>query len=519
MPLFPPPFVIGLIAISAVGSSVSSGTVVFSNSNNVTFGMSGATITASVAGGGGGGIAAAAGTQTAITGTIVLANSNGISFGMSGSSQITASFSTLIYSNSHNVSFGIVGSTLTASVVVPAQSTGPAALSAGTTQATSGTISFADSNGVSFGLDGQTITASILPPTPETPFAVSANGGSQSTGTITFANGGNVSFGYAAGVITATATFPAQTAFVLSNSNNVSFGTNGSTVTANATFPAETPFGVSAGTQSASTGTLVFSNSNGVTFGMSGSSRITASVDAIKSISGGTTRASGGEVVFSNSNGVSFGLDGNTMTASVDAGVTLNYWNPQDAYAQVTGNQGQATLHVQPGQAPNVTFDRVIVPVYFSGASNSTMTLSYTQLWGVFTRTGSTLSQLMSTSITGTLGHSGNVNSALNNGVRLLTIPFASSLSADQYYFVNMQRSSSSSANATFAQILASQLNSNFSGILGVASNATIQYTRGLGVYTASSTGIPVSIAFSQINGSNSLVLRQPIFYVANGTF
>jgi len=105
------------------------------------------------------------------------------------------------------------------------------------------------------------------------------------------------------------------------------------------------------------------------------------------------------------------------------------------------------------------------------------------------------------------------------SGIRLLTIPFASSLSADQYYFVNMQRSSSSSANATFAQILASQLNSNFSGILGVASNATIQYTRGLGVYTASSTGIPVSIAFSQINGSNSLVLRQPIFYVANGTF
>jgi hypothetical protein len=129
------------INFSAGTTSGDIGSVVFSNSNGVSFGLNGSTITASAAGGGGafsagistsgntsgttglasaqmvfvggnnitlsqntgaggsntivisaaqGGIAA--GTQTATSGTLVFANSNGITFGMSGSSQITASY-------------------------------------------------------------------------------------------------------------------------------------------------------------------------------------------------------------------------------------------------------------------------------------------------------------------------------------------------------------------------------------------------------------------------------------------
>lgn len=83
--------------ISAGASSQATGTIVFSNSNNVSFGLSNGTMTASMAGGGGG-IAAAAGTQTATSGTVNFANSNGVTFGMSGSNQITASHNGLVQS-------------------------------------------------------------------------------------------------------------------------------------------------------------------------------------------------------------------------------------------------------------------------------------------------------------------------------------------------------------------------------------------------------------------------------------
>ncbi len=87
------------------------------------------------------GIAAiAAGSQTATSGSVLFVNSNGISFGMSGSSQITASYTVpsttefitainvaagttnsnltaMSFVNAHNVSFGMTAGTITASVV------------------------------------------------------------------------------------------------------------------------------------------------------------------------------------------------------------------------------------------------------------------------------------------------------------------------------------------------------------------------------------------------------------------
>ena len=78
---------------------------------------------------------------------------------------------------------------------------------------------------------------------------------------------------------------------------------------------------LSAGTQLATSGAVVFANSNGITFGMSGSSQVTASVAAAPvNFSAGTTSNNLANVVFSNSNGVSFGLNGSTITASAAGG-------------------------------------------------------------------------------------------------------------------------------------------------------------------------------------------------------
>src|SRR6185295_13821712 len=73
---------------------------------------------------------------------------------------------------------------------------------------------------------------------------------------------------------------------------------------------------IGAGSQTATSGTVVLANSNNVTFGMSGSSQITARVGAVAAAAGGAT-ATSGTVVFSNGNGVTFGLAGSVLTASV----------------------------------------------------------------------------------------------------------------------------------------------------------------------------------------------------------
>lgn len=82
----------GGIAASAAGSSQSAGTVVWSNSHNVSFGMNGSTITASVT------VATSltnirisAGTEAILGSQVSFANSNGVSFGLNVST-ITASY-------------------------------------------------------------------------------------------------------------------------------------------------------------------------------------------------------------------------------------------------------------------------------------------------------------------------------------------------------------------------------------------------------------------------------------------
>ena len=216
-------------------------------------------------------------------------------------------------------------------------------------------------------------------------------------------------------------------------------------------------------------------------------------------------------------NGINISTAGNTITIDGGAAV-LSYYNPQDAYLQVTGQQGQGTLHVQPTPAPSVSFDRAVFPIVFSGSAGVTASVSLSMWLGIYTRSNASLSMLMSFSTSGNLVHSGTANSSQNVGMKLFTMGAASSLSQGQYYMGILSRTTTAGGNATVSQMLASQQNSNLSGFWGQANIATIQYTRGLGVYTASTSALPASINLSQLNGTASLVLRQPLFYLVNGT-
>ena len=134
----------------------------------------------------------------------------------------------------------------------------------------------------------------------------------------------------------------------------------------------ETPFGISAGSQSVSTGTMVFANSNGVTFGMSGSSQITASYSqsTVNTLavgaSGGTVSA--GTVVFSNSNNISFGMNGSTVTASLATPRVISYFdNKYAAMPGGTGNgvQGSSTTN-------NLSFQAMLMLFQLSWPHRST---------------------------------------------------------------------------------------------------------------------------------------------------
>jgi len=240
-------------------------------------------------------------------------------------------------------------------------------------------------------------------------------------------------------------------------------------------------------------------------------------------LSGNTNNSSvvsGTNVVLSGDNNITLIGSGATIGISAAGGNhTYSYFNPQDAYMQVAGQQGQASLHFQPLQAPNVTFDRIVFPVVFSGATNSTASVTLSLWMGIYTRNDSTFSLSTSYSTSGAVTHSGTQNSSQNVGMKLLTIGATDFISEGQYSVGIVSRTTSGGANASVSQMLASQLNSNLGGFWGQAVNQTIQYTRGLGVYSATTSGIPNSVAISELRGTASLVLRQSLYYFVSGTF
>jgi hypothetical protein len=95
--------------ISAGANSVALGQVIFSNSNNVSFGLNGSTITASVAAAGGN-VSFSAGTSSAGLNSLVFSNSNGISFGLNGSTITAHRGSDSYFVNHHMLYFTQLGS-------------------------------------------------------------------------------------------------------------------------------------------------------------------------------------------------------------------------------------------------------------------------------------------------------------------------------------------------------------------------------------------------------------------------
>lgn len=352
----PPPF-----ALSAAGASASTGTIVFSNSNGVTFGQNGNTITASVAAGGGGGsVNFSAGTTSNNLASVVFSNSNLVSFGLNGSTitgSIPSSFAgsgfTTTTSNgaviagtndSNGLKLG-VPSFLTTAMASNAATISNVNVSAGTTSQNLSKFVFSNSNLVSFGLNGSTITGSI-------PSSFAGSGFTTTTVAGAVVAGTNDSSGLKLAVPSYLTTAMASNAATISNVN------------------------VSAGTTSTNASAFTFSNANGVTFGLgTGASAgvVTASVAAggggSVNISAGTTSQNLTNFVFSNSNNVSFGLNGSTITASIVPGGGSPFLAGISG-GNTSGNTGTVSSQLVMAGGNNVTLSGSTV------AGNMTVTVS-----------------------------------------------------------------------------------------------------------------------------------------------
>jgi hypothetical protein len=461
-----------------------------SNSAGLTLSLSAA------APGAGGGAALSAGTQSANTGTIAFANSNGISFGMSGSSQITASYTVptipgaTAFSNSNNVSFGLNGSTITATATW-AQSV-----------QTQGMVSFNGQTGALSRAVGSSLSSSV--------------------------NGASTTIGLASNITTALQSTGAYLTTAMQSgmtSNYMSTAERGNYFyTSNNTFANST--------HSHGNPTLNLTNISGTT--ASGSAGLTLSLSAAApggggavNVSAGTTSGNLQTIQFSNANGVSFGLNGSTITASAAGGAgggfTASGHDPfGHGVESVAGQQGAGTLFMLPlGYMPTMQFNHVAMPVQISNASNSSNSWTLSASVGIYSKTGFTFSLITSVSHSWNGTASGSVGSySLWGGIRKATMGLTTTLPEGNYWAGVWSRTSANAGGQTLNQMLASQPNSSYSGLLGVATNATDQMHEGLGRFSVSfSTDMPSSVALSHIQGNSSILQRPPIIFFGSAEY
>lgn len=233
----------------------------------------------------------------------------------------------------------------------------------------------------------------------------------------------------------------------------------------------------------------------------------------------GNSTASGTNVIFAGSGGVSVGGSTGTIVISCPSPLTYSGFAPYADLGMVTIATSQGTLSVEPMHIPNVQFDRIGFIINNTNSSNSSGSHTLNFRLGIYTRNASTLSLVASQSTSYGVTHSGTAGSySLYSGMRIVTMGMTTTLTEGRYWLAVNSNTTSGGANGSYSMFGITQVNTAFAGIFSVATNTTQQYTLGQGIYTASTTGIPGSIAFSHLRGSDSGAFRSPIVQLISST-
>jgi hypothetical protein len=456
----------------------------FSNSNNITFGIAGSTVTAS-----------------ASYSSLSFSNANNVTFGIAGSTvTASASYSSLSFSNANNVTFGIAGSTVTASI---AGGGGSVNFSAGTTSSNLNSVVFSNSNNISFGLSGSTMTASVPPISSLYAGANITISTAGSTISIIGAAGGGGSVNFSAGTTSSN-----LNSVVFSNSNNISFGLSGNTITATvAGGGGGGSVNFSAGTTSSNLNSVVFSNSNNITFGLSGST-LTASVPPISILVG--------------SQNITISTGGNTLSIIGPPGTVQSIWAPPYDGPQGTTQFGNGSVQVFPAFADcSFSASQAIINISFSLTTGTSTSFGGTLsvALGFYTRTGSTLSQVSSGSQSYAFTNTSNASTALLQGIRGVSLPINIFCPLGDYWIAVQSRTSNTGTAAWIGRnMVYSNVSVAYSGPFAAASNSTQQYVPGYGLWTATTTALPVTIAFSHLVGTAVVDDLVPVLAFVNFT-
>ena len=531
----------GIQSVSAGTTNITTGEVVFSNANGVSFGADGQTVTAS---------------HNALT-----SQSNQALSGSNGS----FAFQTATFGNLNGLSFYTSNGSLVGSYTVPAGADAIRGIAAGGSTATTSTVNFSNSNGISFGFgaagDSTVITASHNAITSQSNQIITvfltnntvaglATSGTLNASSVIFQPSVNASMGFNAGSIAVLAggrcSVPAgtfsYTTLAFSNANGVSWGTSGGASHITASVAAQTnqtggiyALGNTTGQSSSSTydaRTLSIVGDGIASVGWSnGSLRISVPAGGGGltniNVSAGTTSQNLSNIHFSDGGNVSFGLNGSTITANAPAGgggATISAFIPVNFTGSMFHSQiGNASIQVNPvaiREDAVFSLAHVAGSISISSSSNSSHAGTLSLAVGFYTKNAGTLSFLTSLSRSyAWTNTSNNSTVSLQGGRRFqLTVAAPISLTAGNYWIALWSRTSTGNANWWTGSNLLFSRSGTYSGDFLAATAVTAQSVLGQGFFSATSTNLPVSMAFSHITGTQAAAGMNPWCYFANFT-
>jgi hypothetical protein len=180
-------------------------------------------------------------------------------------------------------------------------------------------------------------------------------------------------------------------------------------------------------------------------------------------------------------------------------------------------NPGPVFWPFQPNYEGSALTRAVFFPYFSFGASANQAGVWQPRL-AIYTRTGSTLSQLGSWSANFNYTFTTNLAMTNYNLLKAVTVPITGVTFDKRDYWMAYTVSRTVNSGQLSSSMLACEHHSgNYAGMFGQATNVTWQRVPGWGVFT-NATSFPASVAFSQLIGSAATAIRAPLVYLLGFT-
>lgn len=373
-----------------------------------------------------------------------------------------------------------------------------------------------------------------------------------STGTAFFAGGNNITLSQAGQSITisanaelgvdlsisgntsGTATLLASGTAVLAGGNNITLSQSGSRITIsgpNMSGPDITIGGNTSGTLTLiSSGTMLLAGGNNITLSQNGQSVTISGANAVNASLGGNTSGtltliSSGTLVLAGGNNVTLSQNGQSVTVSAGgASVVLNRFMPY--VSPSLGVENQDTFHMMWMTVPTpIAFDRIMSHAFFSvsTSSNSSWAVAISHNVGIYSRNGTALNLISSTSLNNQFSDLSGGSFANISGWRHVPIVFSNTmtLSAGEYWVGMYSHKTRTGPNWVTANDFAALLspNNTFNGSFG-AVNQSEQMIPGFGIYSLSTSSDTLQAQYavsdfglSAFGGSNQRITPFIVFF------